>query len=302
MMERFTAADLSFVFVTQNVSAADVMGRLTLNMYMSFAEFERSLIAERQRDKTAALRRDGKWTAGPVPFGYWVIDKKPLVNEVEAQVIHEAFTLFLRYRQMAMVARTLTECGLLPRESSRPPKDGLRWTKDALSRAPEPALGGLHDVWRRLHPGEHPRLIDESTFRHAERILAGTSRELRLARTDPDYVLRWLLRCGRCREATCPGSTTKKNGKTYRFYRSSKRDKHGEEASHARPLPAGALVDFVAQRIATATVDGTLAAHGAASLKARISGKHKDISRPSAPIFRAGWPAPRSAHRSTPRI
>lgn len=69
MMERFTAADLSFVFVTQNVSAADVMGRLTLNMYMSFAEFERSLIAERQRDKTAALRREGKWTAGPVPFG-----------------------------------------------------------------------------------------------------------------------------------------------------------------------------------------------------------------------------------------
>jgi site-specific DNA recombinase len=80
-----------------------------------------------------------------------------------------------------------------------------------------------------LYPGEHPRLIDESTFRHAERILAGTSRELRLTGTNPDYVLRGLLRCGLCGEAMCPGSTTKKNGKTYRFYRCSKRDKHGKD-------------------------------------------------------------------------
>ena len=95
MMERFTAAGVSFVSVTQNFSTADAMGRLTLNMLMSFAEFERSMIAERTRDKIAASRRKGKWTGGPVPFGYSVKDKKLLVNEVEAQVVREAFTLFL---------------------------------------------------------------------------------------------------------------------------------------------------------------------------------------------------------------
>ncbi len=142
MMQRFTAAGVSFVSVTQNFSTADAMGRLTLNMLMSFAEFERSTISERTRDRIADSRRKGclhgsrsaKRTGGPVAFGDSVKDKKLLVNEVEAQVVREAFTLFLQHRQRAMVARTLTERGLLPRGSSRPPKDGLRWTKDAIAR------------------------------------------------------------------------------------------------------------------------------------------------------------------------
>ena len=142
-----------------------------------------------------------------------------------------------------------------------------------------PLYAGFMMYGDELHPGEHPRLIDESTFRHAERILAGTSRELRITGTNPDYVLRGLLRCGLCGEAMCPGSTTKKNGKTYRFYRCSKRDKHGKEACRARPLPAGALEDFVAQRITAATADGSLAAHVDASLKARIAGKREAIEK-----------------------
>ncbi len=279
MMERFTAAGVSFVSVTQNFSTADAMGRLTLNMLMSFAEFERSMISERTRDKIAASRRKGKWTGGPVPFGYSVKDKKLLVNEVEAQIVREAFTLFLQHRQMAMVARTLTERGLLPRGSSRPPDEGLRWSKDAIARVlRNPLYAGFMMYGEELHPGEHPRLIDESTFRHAERILAGTGRELRFTGTNPDYVLRGLLRCGLCREAMCPGSTTK-NGKVYRFYRCSKRDKHGKEACRARPLPAGALEDFVAQRITAATADGTLAVHVKAALDARIDGKRKAIEK-----------------------
>ena len=153
---------------------------------------------------------------GPVPFGYSVKDKKLLVNEVEAQIVREAFTLFLQHRQMAMVARTLTERGLLPRGSSRPPEEGLRWSKDAIARVlRNPLYAGFMMYGDELHPGEHPRLIDESTFRHAERILAGTGRELRIGGTNPDYVLRGLLRCGLCREAMCPGSTTK-NGKVYK--------------------------------------------------------------------------------------
>ena len=237
------------------------------------------MISERTRDKIAASRRKGKWTGGPVPFGYSVKDKKLLVNEVEAQIVREAFTLFLQHRQMAMVARTLTERGLLPRGSSRPPEEGLRWSKDAIARVlRNPLYAGFMMYGDELHPGEHPRLIDESTFRHAERILAGTGRELRFTGTNPDYVLRGLLRCGLCREAMCPGSTTK-NGKVYRFYRCSKRDKHGKEACRARALPAGALEDFVAQRITTATADGTLAVHVKAALDARIDGKRKAIEK-----------------------
>ncbi|MGH7294588.1 MAG: recombinase family protein, partial [Polyangiaceae bacterium] len=70
VMDRFNGAGAAFVSVTQNFSTADAMGRLTLNMLMSFAEFEREMISERTRDKIAGARRKGKWTGGPVPLGY----------------------------------------------------------------------------------------------------------------------------------------------------------------------------------------------------------------------------------------
>jgi hypothetical protein len=95
----------------------------------------------------------------------------------------------------------------------------------------------------------------------------------------PEYVLRELLRCGRCDEAMCPGSTTKKSGKTYRFYRCSTRDKHGKERCAARPLPAHALEDFVVERLVEATADGTLAARIGAKLAARIA-KERRPARP----------------------
>src|SRR5690606_31898761 len=229
-------------------STADAMGRLTMNLLASFAEFERSMIAERTRDKIAASRRKGKWTGGPVPFGYSAKDKKLVVNEVEARVVREAFALFLQHRQMAKVARELNERGLLPRGSSRPSRLGLRWTKDSIARVlRSPLYAGLMMYGDELHPGEQPRIIDDATYREASRILAGASRELRFTGLNPDYVLRGLLRCGSCGDAMCPASTSK-NGKTYRFYRCSRRDKLGKEACAARPLPAGALGDRSEER------------------------------------------------------
>src|SRR5574341_480246 len=97
-MERFSTAGASFVSVSQNFSTADAMGRLTLNMLMSFAEFEREMIAERTRDKIAGARRKGKWTGGPVPLGYSVVDKRLVVNELEAVVVREIFALYIEHR------------------------------------------------------------------------------------------------------------------------------------------------------------------------------------------------------------
>ena len=281
MMERFTAAGVSFVSVTQNFSTADAMGRLTLNMLMSFAEFERSMISERTRDKIAASRRKGKWTGGPVPFGYSVKDKKLLVNEVEAQIVREAFTLFLQHRQMAMVARTLTERGLLPRGSSRPPEEGLRWSKDAIARVlRNPLYAGFMMYGDELHPGEHPPLIEESTYRAAQAIIAGTSRVVRWTGTNPDYVLRSIVRCGLCGEMMCPGSTTKSStGKTYRFYRCSRREKYGKDQCAGRPLPAATLEEFVVARISERVADGMLAKRVATHLETLTAGKGEDFGK-----------------------
>ena len=74
LMDRFNRANVAFVSVTQNFSTADAMGRLTLNVLMSFAEFELEMIGETTLDKMAAARRKGKWTGGPPPLGYDVVD------------------------------------------------------------------------------------------------------------------------------------------------------------------------------------------------------------------------------------
>ena len=81
IIEIFERHSTSFISVTQNFSTADAMGRLTLSLLMSFAVFEREMIAERTRDKMLASRKRGKWTGGTVPFGYQAVDKKLVVVE-----------------------------------------------------------------------------------------------------------------------------------------------------------------------------------------------------------------------------
>ena len=150
------AAGASFVSVTQNFSTADAMGRLTMNMLMSFAEFEREMISERTRDKIAGARRKGKWTGGPVPYGYSVKDKKLLVNELEARVVREAFDLFLMHRQQAKVAHLLNERMLLPRGSKVTKK--LAWSKEGIGRIlKSPIYAGFMMYGDELHPASTRR-------------------------------------------------------------------------------------------------------------------------------------------------
>jgi DNA invertase Pin-like site-specific DNA recombinase len=279
VMERFNAGGASFVSVTQNFSTADAMGRLTLNMLMSFAEFEREMIAERTRDKIAMSRRKGKWTGGPVPFGYSAKDKRLVVNEVEASIVREAFALFLQHRRIFAVAGALNERGLLPRGCpARPAKHGLRWTKDSMARLlRSPIYAGQMMYGKELYPGEHPRLVDDATFRRAQRILEGAERELRFGGLNPEYVLRGLLRCASCGDPMTPASTRKGKGH-WRYYRCSGRDKHGKAVCQAKPLPAGAIEAFVVDKIAEATQDGSLAAEVKTLLDARIEKKRSDIA------------------------
>ena len=95
VMDHLNQRGVAFVSITQNFNTATAMGRLTLHMLMSFAEFEREMISERTRDKIGASRRRGMWTGGRLPYGYGVRDKKLVVNRVEALVVREAFDVYL---------------------------------------------------------------------------------------------------------------------------------------------------------------------------------------------------------------
>ena len=280
VMERFSAGGTAFVSVTQNFSTADAMGRLTLNMLMSFAEFEREMIAERTRDKIAAARRKGKWTGGPVPLGYDVVDKKLVVNELEAIVVREAFDLYLHHRSALRVAELLNEGNRVTkrhRAHSGNTREGQPWQKDTVLRLlKNPLYAGWIPYDGELHEGEHTPLITRDLWHRVRALLDGVRTPAVFGR-NPDYILRGLLRCACCRTALTPAST-EKNGKEYRYYRSIRRDKEGQSSKcKAKPLPADAIEAFVVERLREATADGTLADKVERGVQARLAARRKEL-------------------------
>jgi len=290
VMERFNRAGAAFVSVTQNFSTADAMGRLTLNMLMSFAEFEREMIAERTRDKIAASRRRGKWTGGSVPLGFQVLDKKLVIDEVEAVVVREAFDLYLEHGSALEVARVLNERGRTTKRHRannghvRAPRP---WSKDAVLRVLKNAVyAGLMPYGDEVHPGEHDAIVAEDHWRQVQaRLCQRTARSTTRPR-NPDYLLRGLLRCACCGAAFTPASA-RKGKRTYRYYRCVTRDKNGRAGCPARPLPAAAIEDFVIARIHEATAGGALAAEVRARVAERVERERAELTKERAGLPRA---------------
>src|ERR1700723_400021 len=115
LVEAFDVHEVTFVSVTQSFNTTSSMGRLTLNVLLSFAQFEREVIGERVRDKIAASKRKGLWVGGPVPLGYRSIGKKLIVVEEEAEQVR---TIFRRYRALGSIGlliEDLHRCGVRPR-------------------------------------------------------------------------------------------------------------------------------------------------------------------------------------------
>src|SRR5580704_3807890 len=106
LVEAFDNRSISFVAVTQQFNTTTSMGRLTLNVLLSFAQFERELSSERVRDKIAASRRKGKWTGGTVPLGYEAKDKKLVVNKAEAETV---LTIFRRYLELQSFSKLVAD-------------------------------------------------------------------------------------------------------------------------------------------------------------------------------------------------
>src|SRR5687767_10816156 len=111
MVETFDRHHVSFVSVTQLINTSTSMGRLTLNMLLAFAQFEREIISERTRDKIAAARRKGKWPGGMPLLGFDVENMKLVVNEEEAARVRTIFSLYLEHRSLLAVVEAVRQRG-----------------------------------------------------------------------------------------------------------------------------------------------------------------------------------------------
>jgi DNA invertase Pin-like site-specific DNA recombinase len=124
IVEIFDEGGVSFVSVTQQFNTTTSMGRLTLNMLLSFAQFEREVTGERIRDKIGASKRKGMWMGGVVPLGFDAVERKLVINKAEAETVRTLFRLYLKLGNVRRVQREADRLGL--RTKARKPNNGRR--------------------------------------------------------------------------------------------------------------------------------------------------------------------------------
>jgi site-specific DNA recombinase len=175
MVELFDAHAVSFVAVTQQFNTTSSMGRLTLNVLLSFAQFEREVTGERIRDKIAASKRRGMWMGGTVALGYDVSDHRLVINPAEAETVKGIFQRYLELRSVRLLKDDLDRRGIISK--IRLSRNGNRSGGKAFSR------GALYELLsnqvyigeirhrKERHPGQHEPIMDRELWERAQRQL-----------------------------------------------------------------------------------------------------------------------------------
>ena len=276
---------VSFVSVTQQFNTTSSMGRLTLNILLSFAQFERELISERTRDKIAATRRKGKWSGGRPVLGF---DVDPgggrlLVNEDEAARVRAIFEL---YQEQGSLIATIREM------------DARGWTNKRWTTKAGREIGGrpynkhsLHSLLTNvlylgkvtykgeIYEGEQPALVSEEAFQAVHQLLkrngATGGREVR---NRFGAVLKGLLNCAPCSAAMVPTHTTK-GDRRYRYYVCSSAQKRGWHTCPSKSIPAQEIERFVVDQIRDIGKDPELIAETIREVHRETTAKTNELKR-----------------------
>jgi DNA invertase Pin-like site-specific DNA recombinase len=186
LVELFDQFGVSFVSITQAFNTTSSMGRLTLNVLLSFAQFEREVIGERVRDKIAASKRKGIWVGGPVPLGYRCIDKKLVVVPEEAEAVLTVFTRYLALGSLAALIEDLDRRGIRTKANGRTDgrqRGGIRFGVGTLAYLLKNRFYIGEVAYRgEVHRGEHEPILDRDLFEAVQTKLAANAvaREVRL--------------------------------------------------------------------------------------------------------------------------
>jgi DNA invertase Pin-like site-specific DNA recombinase len=223
LVEAFDARSISFVAVTQQFNTTTSMGRLTLNVLLSFAQFERELSSERVRDKIAASRRKGKWTGGTVPLGYEARDKKLVINKREAETVRTIFRLYLELKSFGKLVTELDRRGIVTkRRNTKVAKynGSIPFTYGPLAYFLKNRvyLGETHHSGR-WFDGEHNAIIDRHTFDRVQDLLKANTAGRPAKRSKSGALLAGKLYDDKGNRMS--PSFSSKNGVRYRFYVSS---------------------------------------------------------------------------------
>ena len=255
LVEVFERHEVSFVSVTQRFDTSTSMGRLMLNILLSFAQFEREIIGERIRDKVAATKRKGKYTGGRPVLGYGVdrANHRLVVNQEEAKLVCHIFDRFLKLGSATELAKELNAGG--HRTKSWPTEKGVvlggrPWNKSHLYRLlNNPLYVGEVTHKENRYPGEHEAIISRQVWERVHAILAKNAHvRANHTRAKTHALLRGVIRCAHCDAAMLPTFSARR-GKRYRYYLCGRASKQGHDACPTRTLAAGEIEGVVVEQL-----------------------------------------------------
>jgi DNA invertase Pin-like site-specific DNA recombinase len=241
LVDLFDKRSVTFVSVTQSFNTTTSMGRLTLNILLSFAQFERELGSERVRDKIAASKRRGLWTGGVVPLGYRAENRKLIVEPDEARIVRMIFERFVILRSTTKVMRELDVAGI--RQRSGRPFDKIVLHKILRNRT----YRGLAVHKSEAYPGQHDAIIDERLWNEAQSINREPAKRRARATSAADVALLRGLIFGPDGRAMTP-QHARRNCRLYRYYVSMAAIKRGENEG-LRRVPAGPVDQAVVEQM-----------------------------------------------------
>jgi DNA invertase Pin-like site-specific DNA recombinase len=247
LVELFDAAGVSFVSVTQAFNTTNSMGRLTLNVLLSFAQFEREVTGERIRDKIAASKKKGIWMGGRVPYGYRVEARKLIVVPEEADEVRAMFRRYLEIRSVPELAVELKRSGFRTRVrqlSSGRTIGGIPLTHGPLSSILKNRLYLGELIHRgQTWPGEHEAIIDRDLFEAVQSALAANASAYRTSRQGAAVLL--LGRIWDDRGNRMMPSQTNKGSLRYRYYVSCAKAQNRPEAEGSVPRVSAPEVERI---------------------------------------------------------
>ncbi len=252
LVELFDAHQVSFVSVSQSFNTTSSMGRLTLNVLLSFAQFEREVTGERIRDKIAASKKKGLWMGGVVPLGYRVEDRKLVIDEAEANEVRLIFELYNQLKSIPALIRELDARGIRTRVrklASGGTVGGIPFTNGPIAHL----LGNrvyLGDINRRdkIYPGEHEPIISAELFNAVQEIRRSNANSKTRGYERSGALLAGLIYDDAGNRMTPVHA--KKGGVRYRYYQSwvLAQGQKAKAGSVCR-VPAGEVEQVVAEAI-----------------------------------------------------
>ncbi|MCX6344961.1 MAG: recombinase family protein [Armatimonadetes bacterium] len=257
LMEMFEKYNVAFTSITQQFSTGTAMGRLTLNVLLSFAEFERAIGTERVRDKIAGAKKRGKYLGGTPAYSYDIdyTNKRLVVNPVEAKTVRWIFRQYTETGSLMGIAKELNAKGITTKSwttKNGTCHRGSPWTNQHIYRAlNNKTYLGLVEHNGETYSGEHEAIISQRLWDDVQSLFASSTGRKRGQQThETKALLRGIIKCGHCGTAMKPTySRGRHKDRIYRYYVCQSASKRGYDSCPVRSIPSGEIETAVLEQL-----------------------------------------------------